>query len=358
MSGTELATREAFGVAQDIADIKAIVPQTGAEVEEFITGLIRCEMVPATYATMPEAKRRGAMAIAVMKGLELGWPPLKALQSIYIVNGMPTLYGDALPAFVFASGQAETYAEGYEGEGEKRLAWVAASRRGVAGVVRRTFSIADAHAQGLLGKKGPWHHSRDRMLMIRARTYLFRDLFADTLSGFGVKEEQEDVLTSRGLSASGERDTRRIDPLADEPEQAVIVDEDSTGAVDTIIEASPKKNTQAAGVSAGADGRADGVLEEPRDSSPADDDFPGDRTTTFLFTLVNGAGRQSQTGDGEQWADTLVGWLKSKTIDAANIIWKANEKHVADAEAVGETVHASRVWAAAAARGLGAGPQS
>lgn len=206
-----------LGVASADERPQAIVPRTPDEVAAQVDFFIKNQVVPRSYETMPAAKQRGHMIVAVMKGLELGMTPLHALQVIYVVNGIPTLYGDEIPARVMASGQVESWREWYEGEGDARAAFVAAKRRGVAGEMVRSFAVKNAVAQGLMGKKGPWQHSRDRMLMIRARTYLARDLFADALGGLGIKEEQEDIVTSSGgtLALDAPPTTAVVDPLAD-----------------------------------------------------------------------------------------------------------------------------------------------
>jgi len=204
--------------ARDLT-VSPIIPRTAAEVGDYCKAMIAFEAIPAAYNSLPENKRLGQMVVAVMKGLELGMTPLRALQFIYVVNGIATLYGDAVPAFVMGSGLVEDWQESYEGSGDERVAIVRAKRRGIASYMERRFGVKDAAGQKLLGKPGPWQHSRDRMMMIRARTYMGRDLFADALHGLGVKEEQEDVLRSQGLNPDAltiDAPAKLVDPLADD----------------------------------------------------------------------------------------------------------------------------------------------
>lgn len=215
---TAVALAEADMGARETG-VSPIIPRTAAEVGDYCRAMIAFEAIPAAYEKLPENKRLGQMVVAVMKGLELGMTPLRALQFIYVVNGIPTLYGDAIPAFVMGSGLVEDWQESFEGTGDDRVAIVRAKRRGVASYMERRFSVKDAAGQKLLGKTGPWQHSRDRMKMIRARTYLARDLFADALHGLGVKEEQEDILRSQGINPEAitiAHTTTAIDPLADD----------------------------------------------------------------------------------------------------------------------------------------------
>lgn len=227
-TGTSLAVRD-IGETRSLARVEPIMPRTPREVGEFAQFVIDTGIVPASYDTLPSPKKIGAIVIAIMKGMELGLAPLRSLQSIYVINGKPTLYGDEIPALLLHSGKMEWFKEGYEGDGDNRFAWFEAKRVGNPEPLRKTFSVADAARMKLLAKMGPWQHSRDRMLMIRARTYLARDLFADVLAGLGIYEEQSDVMRSRGEEPAAFASlpaTEEVDPLADAPliESQVIPD--------------------------------------------------------------------------------------------------------------------------------------
>lgn len=127
------------------------------------------------------------IVIALQTGLEVGLPPMQALQSIAVIQGRATIWGDALPALVWASGLCEGIDETIEGTGDARTARCVAKRKG-AGQIVGTFSMGDAKRAGLLGK-GPWSQYPDRMLKTRARAFCLRDGFADVLRGLQVREE-------------------------------------------------------------------------------------------------------------------------------------------------------------------------
>lgn len=136
--------------------------------------------------------------VAFQYGWEIGLSPMQSLQSIAVINGRPALYGDALPALINGSGKCEYVKERFEGEGDDYAAVVEAKRKDQSEPVIRRFSIRDAKAAGLWGKGGPWKQYPDRMLQMRARSFAFRDAFADVLRGFGTVEEQQDILTHKG----------------------------------------------------------------------------------------------------------------------------------------------------------------
>lgn len=142
------------------------------------------------------------VVIAVQYGAEVGLSPMQSLQSITVINGRPTLWGDSLPALVHASGKCESIQEHIDGEGDEMRAVCEVKRAGHPESCTRTFSVADAKTAGLWGKSGPWTNYPKRMLQIRARAWAFRDTFADVLCGFGVTEEIQDI---------GETEPQRLD---------------------------------------------------------------------------------------------------------------------------------------------------
>ena len=137
--------------------------------------------------------RPETILVAVQMGAEVGLPPMAALQNIAVINGRPTLYGDAVPGICAAS--VESYKDetvGIEGTD----AWgvkVTVSRKGRADPVSRTFTVGDAKKAGLWGKQGPWSQYPNRMLLMRARTYAYRDCFPDRMRGMLTAEEAHDM---------------------------------------------------------------------------------------------------------------------------------------------------------------------
>ena len=73
-----------------------------------------------------------------------------------------------------------------------------AQRRGEA-PISRTFSREDAKQAGLLGKAGPWSQYPRRMMQMRARAWVLRDLFPDVIRGLHVAEEAQDLPVERAM---------------------------------------------------------------------------------------------------------------------------------------------------------------
>jgi hypothetical protein len=133
-----------------------------------------------------------SVLIAMQHGAELGMTPMQALQSIAIVNGRPSIYGDAALALVRGSGLCEKYSQTTIGTGDDRKA-VVYTKRVDGSEVTSEFSIGDAKRAGLWGKAGPWSQYPERMLLFRARGFNLRDNFGDVLKGLRTTEELQDI---------------------------------------------------------------------------------------------------------------------------------------------------------------------
>jgi hypothetical protein len=165
----------------------SLEPTTLQEAMRFSDILASSTMVPRDFQGKP-----GNVLVAIQWGREVGLGPLQALQNIAVINGRPSIWGDAALALVRGHPDCASVQEGAEGEGDARHGWCEVTRRGEQ-PQRRTFSIADAKRAGLWGKSGPWTQYPDRMLQLRARGFAIRDVFPDALRGVLTREEAEDT---------------------------------------------------------------------------------------------------------------------------------------------------------------------
>lgn len=149
-----------------------------------------------------------SVAIAVQMGLEIGLSPMAAIQNIAVVNGRPTVWGDAALALVRSSGLLEQYRQDFGGKTEEEFkAVVTVKRKGEEAIVSE-FGVRDAKLAGLWKKPGPWTQFPRRMLTLRARAFALRDAFADVLKGLALTEEAQDEPKEVVLGA----DRVRIQP--------------------------------------------------------------------------------------------------------------------------------------------------
>ena len=160
---------------------------TMADALAFSTMVSKTEFAPKDFRGKPEA-----CLLAIQHGSEIGLSPMQSLQSIAVVNGRPTIYGDAALAVCLAALVCEWVTESVDGEGDRMVATCSAQRRGYPAPIVSTFSVADAKAAGLWAKPGPWSQYPKRMLAMRARGFALRNAFADVLRGLVTAEEAQD----------------------------------------------------------------------------------------------------------------------------------------------------------------------
>jgi hypothetical protein len=166
------------------------------EICQFADRASKTRMVPSHYMGKPDD-----IVVCVMQGIELGLNPLQSLSSIAVVNGKPSLYGDAPLALCYKSGKVESFKETIQGEGEDMVATCTVKRVGQQ-AVSESFSVEDAKNAGLWQKAGPWKQYPKRMLTFRARGFALRNAFPDVLLGIGIKEEVIDVPAPKNITPS------------------------------------------------------------------------------------------------------------------------------------------------------------
>lgn len=148
--------------------------------------IIKSGFAPKGY-TSPQA-----VVVACAMGARLGLDPFSAMAGIAVVNGRPTLYGDAMLAVCQNHPAWGGMTVTWEGEGDGTTCIVTIKRKGVEPYSGQ-FSIREAQTAGLWNKQGPWTNHPRRMLEMRARGYALRGAFADALAGFMCREEMEDL---------------------------------------------------------------------------------------------------------------------------------------------------------------------
>lgn len=163
----------------------ALQPQNITEAMQMADMLAKSQMVPKSYQNKPQDT-----LVAMMMGSELGLNPIQALQNIAVINGKPSIYGDAMLALVQNHPAFGGIQESYD-EQSQTATCVVWRKGGEKHTVK--FSKADAEKAGLWGKPGPWTQYPKRMQTFRARGFALRDQFADALAGLISREEAEDM---------------------------------------------------------------------------------------------------------------------------------------------------------------------
>lgn len=159
----------------------------------------KSSLVPKAYFDKPHD-----VLICMEMGRGLGLNPLQALQNIAVINGKPSLYGDAVLAVCQGHPEFENISEEPIIDGSKTIGYVCTVKRRNREAVVQSFTIEDAQAAGIWGRTGPWKQYPKRMLQMRARGFALRDCFADALGGVRVAEEVVDYPTAKEPTKKGQ----------------------------------------------------------------------------------------------------------------------------------------------------------
>lgn len=243
--------------ARSLATMKAgaaallpIYPETFEDVVRLarmsiISGMIK--PIEKGYGERKEVETDEAMearaTMTIMQGMELGLPPMQAIQLIALINGRMTVHSEGVPGILLSKGfkiKQEFVGEQYEDD----FAAICTLTRPGGEVSVTKFSVADAKEANLWQtsakveryKKGgdkyftdndsPWWKYRKRMLWARALGFNAKDAASDAMKGLIVREEVEDMVRSRDAIDITPTEVPKItsappilDMLEDEPEE-------------------------------------------------------------------------------------------------------------------------------------------
>lgn len=170
----------------------SLTPRNFSEAMQFAELMAKSDLVPKDYQNKP-----GNIMVAIQKGYEIGMTPMVALESIAVINGRATLWGDGMLALVQASDVYEWHDES-ESTATKGVCVV---KRMGNEPHRVEFTLEDAKRAGLLGKPGPWQQYTARQMKLRARGFALRDQFADVIKGMVQAEEAMDLPSREPITA-------------------------------------------------------------------------------------------------------------------------------------------------------------
>lgn len=179
--------------------VSAIIPRSIDECYRVAQAVCTARMYPDDCKGSTDQETASRVMMKIMKGSEVGFPPMTALATILIVNNRVAIWGDGALALCQNHRDFEGCREWFEGEMNltEKSNWVAKceiSRRVGTEIktTTRQFSWSDA-MRAALNRKGTYQQYPGRMLQMRARAWTIRDSFADALSGLGIVEEVQDI---------------------------------------------------------------------------------------------------------------------------------------------------------------------
>ncbi len=190
-----------------------LVPASIAEVRELADIIAGSELAPPNYRGKPDN-----CTVAILMGMDLGLSPMQALQNLSVINGRPSLWGDAVPAVIMQHHQFADMLELSNEQVQGLIRRIAIEKRSptplesaiiedckgrptpfaVCGIQRRgrapvvqIWTQEMAIKAGLWGKD-VWAKYPDRMLKMKARSWASRDGFPDALRGIGIRDDGGD----------------------------------------------------------------------------------------------------------------------------------------------------------------------
>lgn len=241
-------------------EIRPLIPTSLDEVYRFAKMMAMTFNLPVAYYEEPKSEVVGnieysRIEVATMRaihaiqlGAEVGIPPAQSIQSILVLNGIGTIWGDTQLALVLASGLCESHREYTEGEPmwtkynmerkaesipNPEFTWVFETKRRGKDLATTRFSIADAIHAALWGKK-TWATHPDRMGKYKARAFGLRDSYPDVLKGLcHSREEMEGEMIN--VTAAGSKTT----PINSGAEMSRLLDHKPTIPVSELFNREP-----------------------------------------------------------------------------------------------------------------------
>jgi hypothetical protein len=172
---------------------QGVVIQTLNDAWTFANIVHRSGLAPSTLDTPAK------VLIALQLGMEVGLPPMAAIQNVAVINGRPTLWGDIMLGLVRKSGlfDESQFDESYEYDTDKpdrkvTKAICTVRRLPNGKPITKEFSWQDV-LQAKLNAKDTYQKYPGVMMMNRARAFALRAGFADILKGVISAEEARDL---------------------------------------------------------------------------------------------------------------------------------------------------------------------
>lgn len=177
-----------------------------AKALKFAQDVCRTSLVPKIYQGKP-----GDAAVAILHGAELGLHPLQALQNVFPVHGMPSIYAKTMVALLRAKGykfktieagpKKVTFTGWWPGEDPETSTWTIERATDAGFVPTIDPATGEYKKKKFDGPTGPYEKlignekylkQPEEMLWAKAASTVCRRLAPHILLGLAVAEDQED----------------------------------------------------------------------------------------------------------------------------------------------------------------------
>lgn len=173
-----------------------LMPKDSTEAFTIAEGLAKSGMIPKQFIGKPMD-----IVVCMAMGAEIGFQPLQSLQNIAVINGRPSVWGDAFRALIISAPDLVGFKEWFDAN--TNTAHCKIERRLASGAIvesEQSFGMQDAKTAGLWGKQGPWTQYPKRMMQWRALGFAGRDIYADRLRGIWIDHEAQDMAEEKDVT--------------------------------------------------------------------------------------------------------------------------------------------------------------
>lgn len=155
--------------------------------------------------------------VALQIGMDLGLTPIMALNSVYIVNGKPTLFGEAVPYLILRDGHKIEWGVYDDEQGNEhqiqnnaKQAAVRITRKDTGQKMSQLFTMQMAIDRGYT--KNPVYKTfPENMLMWRAIGMIAKFICTDSLKGLDIKEIVESEAVQEGGRFYNKQESKRVE---------------------------------------------------------------------------------------------------------------------------------------------------
>ena len=205
------------------------------QVWKFAQTVADTQLVPKHFHKDP-----AAILVAIEFGVELGVPPMQALQNIAVINGKPSIWGDLGMALIQSAPDLAKFESHWDAD-KKEATFTIGRQLRTGGMVEETgvFSMQDARVAGL-ATRDTYKNYPDQMCMWRAFWRAARRTYSDRLRGLVGAEEARDMHPEDFKRA----DVREISDGAAELNEALgksVEKPEPKPEPESVVEAEPTK---------------------------------------------------------------------------------------------------------------------
>ena len=182
--------------------------------------LVKTDFVPKKKeGNSSVAISEGDATAMILMGDELGFTPLAALKSIYVVHGTPALYTRSMVALVLSRGH-EIWTE----ESKNDSVTVCGQRKGSSHVETSTWTIKRATDAGYTSN-AKYRTNPQEMLYAKAAAEIARKIGADVLMGipYSVEELELEESTTTTLTRENGSETTKLARKIREPKEKPVI---------------------------------------------------------------------------------------------------------------------------------------